>query len=61
MNIEDELIWVKSLTSLKQQDKSRLLIIHRELFGNSIDPCLNCPDSVRQSVLRLKKYYEENY
>jgi len=59
--MKEELEWINSLTRLKQEDKKRLLIIHRELFGASADPCLNCPDAIRQAVNRLKKYYEQNY
>lgn len=59
--MKEDLEWVISLTRLKQEDKTRLLNIHRELFGNSIDPCMNCPDSIRQAVNRMKKYYEKEY
>lgn len=59
--MKEDLEWAISLRSLKQQDKGRLLNIYRDVFGNSSDPCMNCPDAIRQAVRRLKLYYEKNY
>jgi len=55
----EDLEWVASLTRLKQEDKQRLLNIHRTLFTSIPDPCMNCPDQIRQAVNRIKKYHEK--
>ena len=56
--MKQELNWAVSLTRLKQEDKQRLLKLHRELFGASMDFCLNCPEQIRIAVDRIKRYYD---
>ena len=56
--MKQEIEWAVSLTRLKQEDKQRLLKLHRELFGVSMDFCLNCPEQIRTAVDRIKRYYD---
>ncbi len=58
--VKVELEWIISLSQLKQEDKKRMLTIHRELFGQSMDYCDTCPEQVRMGFNRLKLYYERN-
>jgi len=54
----NDLVWLKSLTRATPQDKKRIERLHFEAFGNSIDICINCPDSLRAGVKRLIKRLE---
>lgn len=56
MNINKEIAWVTGLTQLKQDDKHRLVALHRELFGQTLDFCTECPDQVRIAVKRIIQY-----
>ncbi len=54
--MKEELLWVCSLTRVAQGDKKRLVALHRELFGVSLDFCTECPEEVRNAVRRIKQY-----
>lgn len=58
--IDIELQWFYPLTRVTDQDKKRMLIIHRELFGAAMDFCLTCPHQIRLASDRLKRYYEKD-
>ena len=55
----DGLKWVSRLSEANPTDKIRIMKLHDEIFGNSISVCVNCPDSLRAAVNRLKVEYEQ--
>lgn len=59
--MREKLLWVKGLTSANVDDKAKILEIHTEVFGNSINVCVNCPDSLRAAVNRLKVEFKNRY
>lgn len=59
--MREELEWVSRLTKANAEDKKRILSIHEELYGSSIHICVNCPDSLRAAVNRLKVELNNRY
>ena len=59
--MRDRLNWVRKLTRADAEDKAKILKLHTEIFGSSIHVCVNCPDSLRAAVNRLKVEYSNRY
>tara|TARA_R110000765_G_scaffold62396_1_gene121081 strand:- start:80 stop:271 length:192 start_codon:yes stop_codon:yes gene_type:complete len=59
--MKEELEWLNSLTQANNDDKKRISKLHSDIFGSSIHLCVNCPDSLRAGVNRLKIEYINRY
>ena len=59
--MRQELEWLIKLSIADNEDKERIAKLHSDIFGNSINLCVNCPDSLRAAVNRLKVEYKNRY